>query len=176
MTKKAAQYPRFDRACTIYCLKRNDVVVECLKNHLATLDLRVEKSRGAWRRITLRHADATLTLNKTRFVRPGFKGPDGAFNRVVMGTSNFFRTVRVHRVETRQSLLKAISETDMLIGCVAEPAFSAELGHYKLVFRIARAMNGLIFDGQGMLDAEGKLVLDKTGKHGLVVWSADELS
>src|ERR1019366_6890352 len=109
--------------------------------------------------------------NKTKFVRAGFKGPQGAFNRVTLGTCTFFRHVRVRPKEIRECLLSRISATQMLIGCVATPAFSAELGHYHLVFGIARAMDGMIFDGQGMLDADGRLILDRSGRHDVSVWT-----
>ena len=52
--------------------------------------------------------------------------------------------------------------------------FSKELGHYELVFAIARAMDGVIFDGQGMLDGKGKLVLDQSGQHDIQVWKSGE--
>jgi hypothetical protein len=60
-------------------------------------------------------------------------------------------------------------------GRTLRPVGGPELGHYRLLFGIAGITNGLIFDGQWMLDAHGQLVLDKFGQSGLQVFSEKEI-
>ena len=154
-------YPLFDRACTIFCATdRPDRVLACVKATVPTL--RITTKRGA---ITIKDADSVLVLTKTKFVRGGFKGPHGAFNRAVLGAATYFRRVR-RPAAIRDRVVTQIAATQLLIGCVATPAFFA----HDVVFAIARAMNGLVFDGQGMLDGGGKLVLDSKGRHDIQVF------
>jgi hypothetical protein len=170
-SRSSAPYPLFDRACTIFCrAMKPDGVVEHVSSIVPNLRVRVRGGAKTWNAITLHHATATLVLTKTKFEGPGFKGRAGTFNRVTLGAGTYFRRVRVRPAAIREQLLAQISATELLIGCVASPAFSVELGHYSVVFAIARALSGLIFDGQGMLDGDGKLVLAATGQHGIQVW------
>jgi cell wall assembly regulator SMI1 len=169
---KPPSYPVFDRVCTIFCpVQKHDATLACVKAVAPARKPSVRGGAAAWKAITLKDATGVLVLTRTRFVRGGFKGAPGAFNRVIVGASTFFRHVRVRPKQIREEVLRRISETNMLIGCVATPAFSADLGHYDVVFAIARATNGMIFDGQGMLDASGTLILDRSGRHGLRVWA-----
>ncbi len=168
--RKPPDYPVFDRVCTIFCpSEKHDATLACVGAVAPALKPSVRGGVAARKAITLNNASGVLVLTKTRFVRAGFQGAPGAFNRVILGACTFFRHVRVRPKQIREDLLRRISETKLLIGCVATPAFSADLGHYDLVFAIARAMNGMIFDGQGMIDARGTLILDKSGRHGLRV-------
>ena len=105
---------------------------------------------------------------------PGFAGPGRQFNKTILGTGNFFKDVPIKKKDVRQGVLDHIYGTEVILGCTGEPSFAVDLGHYKLIFGIANVMGGLIFDGQGMLDAHGKLVLDKIGQSGLQVFPDQE--
>jgi hypothetical protein len=51
----------------------------------------------------------------------------------------------------------------LAIGVVAEPEFVEEARHYDFIFGIASALNAIIWTGSGVIDAQGKLLLDAEG-------------
>ena len=128
----------FDHACTIYCLV----------------------PPGRWRDATLRAGGVELRLHRSRFVRPGFRGPAGVFNKVILGTATFFRDGRA--TPTRERVLAHVERTLELVGCVCEPEFTAAA--HAAVFAIAGATDGLIFDGRSMLDPKRRAILTRRAR------------
>jgi len=174
---KAAAYHRFDRVCTIFSLDAKDAIRAYLEAHAAPCRVEFSGRGKVWSAATVRgpkDSDPVLTLNRLQFVGPGNKGPAAEFNQINMGTGNFFKDVRVKSKETRQKVLDQIYNSEVIVGCVGEPELSKELGHYRLLFGIAGVSRGMIFDGQGMLDPHGKLVLDKFGHTDIQVFEPEE--
>lgn len=158
-------YFKFDKVCTLFCHGEIDALKEYFSRPAEPLQVSLGKLA---KRIVVRDRAAVLTLHRSQFVGAGFSGPGREFNRTIVGAGNFFRNVRAKK-EIRQRVLDHIYATTTILGCVAEPAFSK--AHHAFVFGLARAMNGLVFDGQGMLDGHGMLVLDKLGHSAQRVFS-----
>jgi hypothetical protein len=171
---KTSEYFRFDRSCTIYCSEKGDKLHGFLEALAPELGIDVTGKGKAWTRIAIHNGTATITLNRSLFVGPGFAGPGRAFNKIILGTGNFFKDVPSKKKEVRKRVLDHIYGTVAILGCVAEPNFESERGDYGLLFAVSRFMKGMIFDGQGMLDAFGVLAIDKFGHTGLHVFSAKE--
>ncbi len=89
--------------------------------------------------------------------------PGDEFSKLILGTLTFFRNVETTALENKQKVMKLISATRWAIGVVAEPGFVDEAGHFDCIFGIAERLEGLIFNGWGMVDANGLMVLDKDG-------------
>jgi hypothetical protein len=172
---KEIDYFRFDRSCTIFCREKEEKVKAYLTLRAKNMQLEETGKGKTWSQLALRHGSTVLTINRSVFVGPGFAGPGRQFNKTVVGAGNFFKDAPIKDKDVRQGILDHIYGTAVILGCSADPAFSPELGHYKLLFGIAKITSGLIFDGQGMLDAHGELVLDKFGQSGLQVFSEKEL-
>jgi len=85
------------------------------------------------------------------------------FSRLILGTSTFFRHVNVTPVERRERVLDAVYRCQFSVGVVASPEFNEDEKHFDMIFEIAKSLDGLIFNGSGMVDADGLLVLDNEG-------------
>jgi hypothetical protein len=155
----------FDRVCTIYS-KATKVDVNTVCSFSGDNTFSVEETAADWTKIVFRGAHASLTLNKTVYLGPGFTPPNGYFNKAVMGAHNYFRTIKTAHTDAQRSLVTAITKVKTLIGCVAEPAMSEEDGHYDIIFALAARFDGMIFDSDAMLDANGVVILDKSGRAG----------
>jgi hypothetical protein len=51
----------------------------------------------------------------------------------------------------------------LAIGVVAEPELSEKAGHYDCIFGIAAALDAIIWTGSGVINADGKMILDGAG-------------
>jgi hypothetical protein len=162
----------FNKVCTVFGKVDLPDVDDCLRAALTPdVEATFTGSRARWSRITLRHPDAALTLTKIVYRGPGFAGEKGEFNRVKMGALNFFRRIPVESEEKRHAL-QHLQGLELVIGCVAEPEFRKELGLYDLVFCLADACDGVIFDGEALIDSKGVVALDHHGASGRRVWTA----
>jgi hypothetical protein len=111
-----------------------------------------------WQKLIVRDGSSTLTFSSLRRVAPGDQ-----FSKLILGASTFFRRVETSAIKNKDHILKAISGSKMILGIVAEPKMMQEYGHFDLVFDIAEELEGIIFNGGGILNAQGLLILDGQG-------------
>jgi hypothetical protein len=91
--------------------------------------------------------------------------PGDPFSKIILGAANFFRRIKTEAVANQNYLKDSIFKTTLLIGVVAEPELTEETGDFDLIFAVAESCDGLIFNGSGMVDASGDLILDDTGDY-----------
>jgi hypothetical protein len=59
-----------------------------------------------------------------------------------------------------KKLLTSHAEScELIVGVVAEPAFDTDERYHTVVFAIAKALDGVVFNGQEILDAHGVTLL-----------------
>jgi len=59
-----------------------------------------------------------------------------------------------------KKLLTSHAEScELIVGVVAEPAFDADERYHAVVFAIAKALDGIVLNGQVILDAHGVTLL-----------------
>jgi hypothetical protein len=63
----------------------------------------------------------------------------------------------------KKDVLARVLNMALAIGVVADPVFVEEARHYDCIFGIAGALNAIIWTGNGVINAEGKLLLDGDG-------------
>ncbi len=85
------------------------------------------------------------------------------FSKLLMGTWNYFEQIETKHTDQKSALTKRILETETAIGIVAEPEFEEEDKRLDLIFRLTDMFDGIIFNGSGMLDKEGQVILDSDG-------------
>ena len=146
--------------CTILCpTDEPSQVVAYLRDLLQTsADIRVTGNESAWSKIEIETAAASLTLNRQIQREPG-----NAFSKRVLGMHNYFRQVRTPMEATQRDVLNQVANMAMAIGVVAEPEFVEEARHYDCIFGIATALNAIIWTGSGVINADGKMILDGDG-------------
>ncbi len=143
--------------CTILCpTDEPQQIVACLRDLLQDgADIRVTGKDSDWSRIEINAAAASLTLNRQIRRKPG-----DAFSKMVLGMHTYFDGVKTSAKAIKKDVLDRVLNMALAIGVVAEPAFVEDARHYDCIFGIAADMNAIIWTGSGVINAEGKMLLD----------------
>jgi hypothetical protein len=76
---------------------------------------------------------------------------------------NYFRQVTTPAQAVKRDVLHRVANLALAIGVVAEPEFMETARHYACIFATADALDAIIWTGNGVIDADGKLLLDAEG-------------
>jgi hypothetical protein len=146
--------------CTILCpTDEPRQVLAVLRDMLqAGADIRVSGKDADWSKIEIKTLAASLTLNRQIQHEPGDR-----FSKMVLGMHNYFRQVKAPMEATQRDVLNRVANMAMAIGVVAEPEFVEQARHYDCIFGVAAALNAIIWTGSGVINAEGKMILDGDG-------------
>lgn len=146
--------------CTILCPTDDaQQIVAVLRDLLGGgAGLRVTGKDSSWSKIEIKTSTASLTLNRQVRRKPG-----DSFSKMVLGMCNYFRQVKTSAKAIKKDVLDRVTNMALAIGVVAEPAFVEEARHYDCIFGIADALNAIIWTGSGVINAEGKMLLDGEG-------------
>lgn len=147
--------------CTILCpTDAPQQVVACLRDLLqGAPEIVVTGKESDWSRIEIKTPGAYLTLNRQVRRKPG-----DAFSKMVLGMHTYFDGVKTSAKSIKKDILDRVLNIALAIGVVAEPAFVDEDRHYDCIFGIAADMNAIIWTGSGVINADGKMLLDGEGK------------
>ena len=74
------------------------------------------------------------------------------------------RDIETEHEAVRDGIEDRILSAKLMIGVVAEPGFVDGDGHYTCIFSIAQELDGMVFTGDRMLDAYGRLLLSRSGE------------
>ncbi len=89
------------------------------------------------------------------------------FSKLILGTYAYFQNTKTDFEAVKDRMLTSITECQFAIGVVGKPAFDEQEKHFDIVFAITEAFGGLIFNGHGMVDQNGLMVLDSEGNSDL---------
>ena len=153
-------------ACTIYSMTRNyEQVVDALRKETASVEVTGPANRWTSIRVAGRHG-ASLTFTSMEQLAPGDQ-----FSQIILATHNEFRLVRIKfrllrrkAARVQDDVLLFVARTDLMIGVVAETSFGADDSFLACVDAATRSVDGLIFNGSAMVNADGVLYLDFEGR------------
>lgn len=86
------------------------------------------------------------------------------FSKLTLGTATFFRSIKTSALANKAYVEDFVSRTELAIGVSAPGGFSEDHRHFDCIFGAAQALEGIIFNGDAMLNDEGELILDSDGK------------
>jgi hypothetical protein len=145
--------------CTILGAKRDYIAALQRLRELSAAPVGVIGEEGRWEKLVLRGKNGTLTLNSMEH-----EGAGDRLSQLRLGLHDFFWNVETTAADRKRTVLEAIASCALAIGVVAEPAFDEAERHFDCVLNVAKAVDGVIFNGVAMLDCDGRLVLDQDGK------------
>ncbi|MCY2968444.1 MAG: hypothetical protein NT069_33270 [Planctomycetota bacterium] len=135
--------------CTIYCTVLNrDEIARLLNSHFPS------SSPASGDSMEVQGSEGRLRLTVKVFKESG-----DDFCRTILGIRAFVKRIESASASARQDLVGHLDQSDLAIGVVAEPAFDADERFHAVVFAIAKALDGVIFNGHEMLDANGRTLL-----------------
>lgn len=148
-------------SCTLMCAKSDSALaLATLSKHLKDGhdEMTVEGETQHWTKITILGSRATIVVNSLKYRQAGDE-----FSRLIMGMHNYLRNIDTSAVEVKQDVLERVGRCRYALGVVAEPEFLDEAGHFEFVFGLAEALDALIWNGSGLVDTRGRIVLDVDG-------------
>jgi hypothetical protein len=111
-----------------------------------------------WAQIIIITAEGKITFNSAQQEKPGDE-----FSRMILGAHNYFRTIKTKNIKQQKRILDLLDECEMAIGVVADPDFTGTDKRLDLVFAIAGYLNAMMFNGSGMIDKDGAMILGSDG-------------
>jgi hypothetical protein len=108
---------------------------------------------------TLHFGRGTLKLSCLIQLQPG-----DAFSKLVLGMYNYFRKLPTREGDrNKRYVLDRIGNAAMMIGIVAEPHFEIDDMRLDCIWKIAEAVDGVIFNGDAILNLKGERILSNGG-------------
>ena len=139
-------------ACTILATSPNlDEVLDYLRERSCG-PVGVVGAGSRWEKMTARIGVGSVTFDVLARRRPGDE-----FSKMVLSMYNYFRNGSSSSDSLKEEGLDAIASSDTAIGVVADPAFDEEAE--EVVIEVARMVGGVIFNGWGILDPEGTVLV-----------------
>ena len=86
-----------------------------------------------------------------------------SFSKLILGTWNFLRNIATNYDEHKKKLIDRISECETAIGIVADSDFTETDERATFIYKLMEMFDGVMFDGQGMIDEKGRVILDHDG-------------
>lgn len=120
-------------------------------------DLRIAGGEMFWRAILVRNPGSQLHIAAARHGQSGFD-----LKRNLGGALGYFSSIDTPAASAKQRVIDLLRNTRMLIRVSAEPEMDDDA--LEQLSAMTRQLDGMIFNGQGMLDADGCLVLDAKGR------------
>lgn len=144
--------------CTLFC--RRDSPEAALAVAEANLRSRaqIDAPREQWIRAEFQQGKLSVRLHRTPFQKRGDE-----LSRLILGLVNWLNNVAVVHPVATQFAVDHILETTAAIGFTALPDFNEDSGHFDCVFALAEELDALVWNGCGLLNADGEMVIDGGG-------------
>jgi hypothetical protein len=136
-------------SCAIYCRVLNlEEIARLLHSHFPS------SGQAAGDSMIVYGSVGSLRLTQKVFRE---RGDD--FCRLLLSTCAFVEGKSTSDAVVKNRLASHVESCELVLGVVAEPAFDADERYHAFLFAIAKALDGVVFNGQEMLDANGVTLL-----------------
>jgi hypothetical protein len=88
-----------------------------------------------------------------RFTPKVFRKSGDDFCRLLLSTGPFVEETTTADDAVQQRVARHIESCSLVLGVVAEPSFAADAQLQHVVFAMATAFNGMVFNGHNVIDA-----------------------
>lgn len=144
-------------ACTVFSPRADyTAVLDVLRR--VSPNVQVAGSEDGWSQVVAHGSRSRLTINA---LVP--QGPQDRFSQVIAGMYHHFAAIPTEGTVNQQRVLAGLTATRLALGIVAEPGFEDEDAPFHAVFGLARRLGGLVFNGYGVMDSEGRVLLNGDG-------------
>jgi hypothetical protein len=138
---------------TIFTSKNYDKIL----NYLKTLKLTEIKDSDV-KTFETNYKEGNLQVS----VKKQIEGGD-SFSKMILGTWNFLRNIETSYDKQKKELINRVSECETAIGIVSDSNFTEADERTTFIYKLMEMFDGIMFDGQGMIDKNGKIILDHDG-------------
>jgi hypothetical protein len=138
---------------TIFSHKNYDEIL----NYLESIKLTEVKDSDI-RTFDINYKEGNLQISIRKQIERG-----DSFSKMILGTWNFLRNIETSYNNQKKELITRISECETAIGIVADSNFTETDERATFIYKLMEMFDGIMFDGQGMVDKKGKIILDYDG-------------
>jgi hypothetical protein len=138
---------------TIFSNKNYDEIL----NYLETLKL-TEVKESEVKTFEVNYKEGNLQISIRKEIERG-----DSFSKMILGTWNFLRMIETEHEKVKDELIDFVLECETAIGIVADSDFTETDERATFIYKLMEMFDGLMFDGQGMVDKKGKIILDYDG-------------
>ena len=150
-------------ACTIFCrVSEYETIYRLINQKLPNIQL--DGNSNLWRKIHVSSSKCEMVLSSLVQIQPGDR-----FSKIILGSLCYFENIKTNALRNQDHVLDLLTYCEMIIGVVSIPEFVDEDDTSEVIFGICEKTNGLIFDGDGMIDSNGKLVLGGRGEYDYLI-------
>lgn len=142
--------------CTIICGNDSWNLCVDLIESLALPDAKLVKLKSG---VELVRGITHLRFSALRREKPG-----DSFSKLALSTFNFVEKIKTKNKVKKEEILRKISNVKMFIGIVGDPEILEAERHFDIIFALSERLDGLIFDGNAIIDKNGDLLLNRDGK------------
>lgn len=149
--------------CVIFCRRADyQLATELVKLVFQSPAVELTGEEFNWRKMTITTRDSILILKS----KVG-AGPGDDFSRIVQGTLHHCGRLERGQPADKEHVLNVIRACKMVIGVGAYPGLNQAAGHFDCIFGLTRALQGLILNGLGVIDARGSVLLSGQRRCGI---------
>jgi hypothetical protein len=138
---------------TIFSHKNYDEILNYLENLKIT-----EVKDSEVKAFNLNYSEGNLQVSVKKRIEQG-----DDFSQMIGGTWNFFRMIETEHEKVKDELIDFVLDCETAIGIVADSDFTETDERATFIYKLMEIFDGIMFDGQGMVDKKGKVILDYDG-------------
>ena len=140
--------------CTIYCSHRNlGEVVRLVGCHFP--EWPAPSPSEAWSSLVVCGKSSSMRLTSKWFRESG-----DDFCQLLLSTCAFVEALPRTAAEVQKAVVTHIESCELVLGVVVQPGFDSDERYNAVVFAIAKALDGLVFNGREVLNADGELMVE----------------
>jgi hypothetical protein len=138
---------------TIFSHKNYDEILNYLENLKIT-----EVKDSEVKTFEVNYKEGNLQISIRKQIERG-----DSFSKMILGTWNFLRMIETTHEKVKDELIDVVLECETAIGIVADSDFTETDERATFIYKLMEIFDGIMFDGQGMVDKKGKVILDYDG-------------
>lgn len=113
-----------------------------------------ESSLEEWEQLSFELPNESVTINSLIKIERGDK-----FSRMKLGCANFFERKSQKKSEEKTNLVRKIASTQWALGIVIKGSDELSDKLSDIIFEITEDLDGMIFNGSDMIDADGEIII-----------------
>ena len=148
-----------EQKCTIFAKKADYKTAALTIKQYAGDKANFDGAEGLWEKAEARSKSGKLTIFTKVREKPGDE-----FSGMILGLANYARNSEAKQAteEVKEKVEGFIFAVNIALGVIAEPEFTQTDERLDIVFGLAEKLNGLIYNGDMLLDYNGARVIEFT--------------
>lgn len=147
------------KQCTLFCRRDEPSAVATILGQELEAITTFEGVPENWAAANFAYGKSSIRAVRTVRLHPGDK-----VSKTLLGLTNWLERVAVRHPYATPLAVKRVLQTSCMVGLTGTPEFSEEAGHFDVIFRLADALDAIIWNGSALLLPNGDVLIDVDGE------------